>query len=175
PPRPRSAASSRAVRPTATCQSGRLARPRSRFHVISATPTPRGTFEPSMADDGSHRSPGTDLVPLHGGRGVPRELAVATDLALGVGARALRVAWRLGSAGRSAARIAASLPGGGLARRTAATLARPLLDDGAHARARSVEQAQALLEAVVPAVVELIDGDAIVRRVDLDAVLAAVD
>jgi len=128
-----------------------------------------------MADDGSHRSPGTDLVPLHGGRGVPRELAVATDLALGVGARALRVAWRLGSAGRSAARIAASLPGGGLARRTAATLARPLLDDGAHARARSVEQAQALLEAVVPAVVELIDGDAIVRRVDLDAVLSAVD
>ncbi|HEX4805551.1 MAG TPA: hypothetical protein VFU94_06590, partial [Conexibacter sp.] len=98
-----------------------------------------------MAADGSHRIPGTDLVPLDGANGLPRELAVATDLALGAAARALRVAWRLGSAGRSAVRTAGSLPGAGLARRTAATLARPLLADGAHARSSGVEQAQTLL------------------------------
>jgi hydrogenase maturation factor len=116
-----------------------------------------------------------DLVPLDGAHGVPRELAVAADLALGAGAQALRVAWRVGSIGRSAMRTAGSLPGAGLARRAAATLARPLLDDGARTRARSVEQAQALLEAVVPAVVELIDVDAVVRRVNVDAVVAVID
>jgi len=128
-----------------------------------------------MDDDASHGATGTDLVPLDGARGVPRELAVAADLALGAGARALRVAWRVGTVGRSAARVAGALPGTALARRAAATLARPLLHDGAQARAHSVEQAQALLESVVPAVVELIDVDAVVRRVNVDAVVAAID
>jgi hydrogenase maturation factor len=132
-----------------------------------------------MDDDASHGSPGTDLVPLSGARVVPRELALAADLALGVGARTVRVALRLGGASLGAARlggrVASALPGAGLARRAASSAARPLVADGARARDRAVERAQEALERVVPAIVELIDVDAIVRRVDVDALVATVD
>ncbi|HZV73125.1 MAG TPA: hypothetical protein VFF79_05360 [Conexibacter sp.] len=129
--------------------------------------------------DDASQPPGTDLVPHAGAHAVPREIAAAADLALGVGSRATRTALRLGGVGLDMARIggrlAASLPGAGLAARAVAAAARPLLDDGAHVRERTVAEAQRMLEAVVPAIVELIDVDAIVRRVDTDALVASVD
>jgi hydrogenase maturation factor len=132
-----------------------------------------------MDDDASHGSPGTDLVPLSGARVVPRELALAAELALGVTTRTVRVALRLGGAGldvaRVGGRIATALPGAGLASRAVSTAARPLLADGARTRDRAVAQAQRTLEQVVPAIVELIDVDAIVRQVDADALLATID
>lgn len=132
-----------------------------------------------MDDDASHGSPGTDLVPHAGARVVPRELALAADLALGAGVQAAGVVLRLGRAGWGAARlggrIAASLPGAGLAGRAVSARARPLAADGARARDRAVAQAQRVLEQLVPAVVELIDVDAIVRRIDADALVATVD
>lgn len=132
-----------------------------------------GTFVPPMADRGA--VPGTDLVPLDGTRALPRELAVAADLALGAGARALRIAWRVGGIGFTAMRATSALPGVERTRRAVADLARPLIAEGTQTRSRSVERAQAMLEEVVPAVVELIDADAIVRRVDVDAVVATID
>ncbi|HEV7774879.1 MAG TPA: hypothetical protein VGO48_16480 [Conexibacter sp.] len=132
-----------------------------------------------MDDDASHGSPGTDLVPLRGARVVPRELAFAADLALGVTTRTVGVALRLGGAGfgalRLGGRIAAELPGAGLASRAVSAAARPLVVDGARARNRAVEQAQRALEQVVPAIVELIDVDAIVQQVDTDALVATID
>jgi len=132
-----------------------------------------------MDDDASHGSPGTDLVPLSGARVVPRELAFAADLALGAGARGVSVARRLGGAGfdvaRFGGRVAAALPGAGLASRAVSTAARPLVADGARTRDRAVAQAQRALEQVVPAIVELIDVDAIVRQVDVDALMRRVD
>ncbi len=87
-----------------------------------------------MDDDESHRTPGTDLVPLDGAHGLPRELAVAADLALGAAARTLRLARWLALAGGAAARGAASLPVVEPLARGAAALARPLAEDGARAR-----------------------------------------
>ena len=130
-------------------------------------------------DDTSQGSPGTDLVPLAGARGLPRELAVAADLALGAGSRALRTALGAGAAGLAATRVAgrlvARLPGTGLAVRTASSATRPLAAEGARVRGDVVAQAQRALEAVVPAVVALLDVDAIVGSVDPDALLARVD
>ena len=60
----------------------------------------------------------------------------------------------------------------GRAARAAAAATRPVTDDGARVRRRTVEEAQRMLERVVPAIVELIDIDAIVRRVDVDALVA---
>ncbi len=132
-----------------------------------------------MDDDASHGSPGTDLVPLGGARVVPRELALAADLALGIGSRTVSVALRLGraglDAGRLGGRIAAALPGAGLASRAVSAAARPVLADGERARERAIAQAQQALERVVPAIVELIDVDAIVQRVDVDALVASID
>jgi hypothetical protein len=132
-----------------------------------------------MDDDASPRPPGTDLVPRNGARGVPRELAVATDLALGAGAGALHVARRLGGAGlgavRLGGRVVVSLPLVGRAARGMAAAAHPLADDGARVRRRTVEEAQRMLETLVPAIVELIDVDAIVQRVDAERVIASVD
>jgi hypothetical protein len=139
----------------------------------------RARFAVSMDDDASHGSPGTDLVPLVGGRAVPRELALATDLALGAGARVAATALRLGGAGREAMRVglgvATALPGAGLATRALSAATQPLARDGARVRRRAVAQAQRTLERVVPAIVALIDVNAIVRRVDTDAVVAAID
>jgi hydrogenase maturation factor len=138
----------------------------------------RGTFGVPM-DDASHGSPGTELVPLAGGRALPRELALAADVALGAGARAAGVALRLGGSGRDAARlgmrIAGTLPGAGLAARTLSAATRPLVADGAGVRRRAVAQAQRTLERLVPAIVELIDVDAVVRGVDANAVVAGID
>ncbi|HET6448248.1 MAG TPA: hypothetical protein VFG31_03990 [Conexibacter sp.] len=132
-----------------------------------------------MDDDASHGSPGTDLVPLSGGRRLPRELVLAADVAIGVGARTARAALLLGGAGRDVARlgvrVAGSLPGMRLATRTLSAATRPLASDGTHVRRRTVEQAQYTLERLVPAIVALIDVDALVRRVDLDAVVATID
>src|SRR5215217_7285195 len=123
-----------------------------------------------MDDDASQRSPGTDLVPHDGGRGLPRELTLAADLALGAGAGVVRVALRAGAAGlavtRAGSRLAASLPGARLAGRALAAATRPLGDDGARVRRGSVERAQRMLEQVVPAIVELVDVDALVQRID---------
>jgi len=131
-----------------------------------------------MEDDASQGSPGTDLVPLRGARVVPRELALAADLALGVGTRTVGVALRLGSTGldvaRLGGRIAAALPGAGLASRAVSAATRPLVADGARTRDRAVAQAQRALEQIVPAIVELIDVDAIVRQVDADALVQRV-
>jgi hypothetical protein len=134
-------------------------------------------------DDASHGSPGTDLVPLAGGRAVPRELMTATDTALGAGALAVNAALRVGAVGRDVARtggrIAASLPGGGLATRALSAATRPLTEEGARARRsaneRTIAEAQRMLEAVVPAIVKAIDVDAIVRRVDINGLLQRVD
>lgn len=128
-----------------------------------------------MDDRASHRAAGTDLVPLAGANGVPRELRVAADLAFGAGALALRGAALVGRLGRGALRAGAMLPGGGIATRTAEAAARRLADDGARVREEAVEQAQRALEEVVPAVVELIDVEAIVRRIDVDGVVRAID
>jgi hydrogenase maturation factor len=132
-----------------------------------------------MDDDASHGSPGTDLVPLRGARVVPRELEIAADLALGVTTRTVGIALRLGGAGldvaRFGGRIAAALPGAGLASRAVSAAARPLVADGARTRDRAVAQAQRMLEQVVPAIVELIDVDAIVRQVDVNALVRRVD
>jgi hypothetical protein len=133
----------------------------------------------SMDDDASHGTPGTQLVPLPGTRGVPRELTLAADLALGVSARATTVALRLGGAGRDLARIGlrigTALPGARLTQRALTAATRPLVADGARVRRRTVEQAQEALERLVPAIVALVDVDAIVRRVDVDAVVATID
>lgn len=130
-------------------------------------------------DDASHGSPGTDLVPLARGSVLPRELATIADVALGAGSLAVRAALRLGEAGGDVARggvkLAAALPGMRLASGVVSAAARPLARDGADTRRRAVAQAQRTLEAVVPAIVELIDVDAIVRRVDADAVVATID
>lgn len=130
-------------------------------------------------DDASHGSPGTDLVPLSGARVVPRELAIAADLALGMTARTAAIALRLGGAGldvaRLGGRIAAALPGAELASRAVSAAARPLLTDGARTRDLAVARAQRALEQVVPAIVGLIDVDAIVRQVDVDALVRRVD
>jgi len=132
-----------------------------------------------MDDDASQGSPGTDLVPLRGARVVPREIALAADLALGIGTRTVGVALRLGSVGLDAARlggrIASALPGAGLASRAVSAAARPLVADGARTRDRAIAQAQRALEQLVPAIVELIDVDALVRQVDADALVATVD
>ncbi|HKG40376.1 MAG TPA: hypothetical protein VKB25_15410 [Conexibacter sp.] len=132
-----------------------------------------------MDDDASHGSPGTDLVPLAGARVLPRELALAADLALGMGTRTVSVALRLGGAGldvaRFGGRIASALPGTGLARRTVSSAVRPLVADGQRTRDRAVAQAQRVLEQVVPTIVELIDVDAIVQQVDADALVATID
>jgi hypothetical protein len=139
----------------------------------------RGRFELSMDDDASHGPPGTDLVPLAGGRVVPRELMLAADLALGAGAGALRAAVRAGEVGLGAARlggrVVGALPLVGRAARAASAATRPLVDDGARVRGRTVEEAQRMLETLVPAIVELVDIDALVRQVDLDALVARVD
>ncbi len=130
-------------------------------------------------DDASHGSPGTDLVPHAGSSRAPRELVVAADVALGAGSRALEAAARAGATGlaalRGGARVASVLPGAAIARRAATALARPLADEGARVRGRTVAQAQRALEALVPAIVALLDVDAIVRRIDADAIVAAVD
>jgi hypothetical protein len=130
-------------------------------------------------DDASHGSPGTDLVPLAGGRAVPRELVRAVDVALGVGLRAGGVAVRIVGVGgevvRVGVRAAAVLPGAGVAARTLSAVTRPLVADGVRARRRTAAQAQRALERAVPAIVELIDVDAIVRRIDADVVVAAID
>jgi hypothetical protein len=130
-------------------------------------------------DDASDGSPGTDLVPLHAARSFPREFVTAADLVLGAGARAGRLALGAGAVGRDVTRVGvrvvAALPGARLAARLLVGAARPLADEGAGARQRAVEQAQRALEALVPAIVELIDVDAVVRRIDADAVVAAVD
>lgn len=130
-------------------------------------------------DDASEGAPGTDLVPLTGTRVLPRELARAVDVALGVGVRTGEVAMRAAGAGRDAARLGArvvvALPGAGLAGRALARVARPLAADGERVRRHAVADAQRALEWAVPAIVELIDVDAIVERIDIDAVVAAVD
>ena len=132
-----------------------------------------------MDDDASHGPPGTQLVPLAGTRGAPRELALAADLALGAGARAVetiaRVGGATGGALRLGARIAGSLPGVGIATGVARAAARPLVADGARVRRRTVDEAQRTLERLVPEVVALLDVDAIVRRVDVDGVVARID
>lgn len=132
-----------------------------------------------MDDHASHRAAGTDLVPLAGGNGVPRELSAALDLALGAGGLALRGAALAGRIGfgalRAGGRIAGTLPGGGIATRAAGAASRRLADDGARVREEGLAQAQRTLEEVVPAVVELIDVEAIVRRIDVDGVVRAID
>ncbi|MBS1868771.1 MAG: hypothetical protein JSS99_03825 [Actinobacteria bacterium] len=131
-----------------------------------------------MDDDASHGSPGTQLVPL-GTRGVPRELMLAADLALGAGTRAARMAQRVGAAAggalRLGARVADALPGARVAGDALSAAARPFAADGVRVRRRTVAQAQRALERLVPAVVELLDVEAIVRRVDVGAVVAQVD
>jgi hypothetical protein len=130
-------------------------------------------------DDASDGSPGTDLVPLAGARGVPRELVAVADLALGTGSRGLRLALALGGAGRDAmrfgGRVAGALPGARLAGDVLSAATRPLAQEGARTRRRAVEQTQRMLEALVPAIVDMIDVDAVVQRIDADAVVAAVD
>lgn len=130
-------------------------------------------------DDASDRSPGTDLVPLAGARVVPRELVRAVDMALGVSMRAGGVAVRFVGAGREVARVGVRavgvLPGAGFAREALSAMTRPLATDGARVRGRTVAEAQRALERVVPAIFELIDVDAVVRRIDLNVVLAAID
>src|SRR4029077_4428171 len=117
-------------------------------------------------DDASDGSPGTDLVPLTGTRVLPRELARAVDVALGAGVRAGEAAVRVAGAGRDVARIGTrvvtALPGAGLAGRALARVARPLATDGERVRRRTILEAQRALEWAVPAIVELIDVDAIV-------------
>src|SRR6185436_15913800 len=132
-----------------------------------------------MDDDASQRSPGTDLVPHRGAQSLPRELTLATDLALGAGAGVARIALGVAAAGRGVARggwrVASALPGARLAGRVAAAAARPLADDGARVRRRAVQRVQRTLEDVVPAIVELVDVDAVVRSLDADALLRRVD
>ncbi|MGN6188045.1 MAG: hypothetical protein ACTHOE_04040 [Conexibacter sp.] len=130
-------------------------------------------------DDASHGSPGTGLVPLTGARVVPRELARAADIALGVGLQTGAIALRAAGVGLDVARLGGralgALPGGRLAEETLRRLARPLARDGARMRRRGVAEAQRALERAVPAIVELIDVDAIVRRVDANGVVGAID
>jgi hypothetical protein len=134
-------------------------------------------------DDASHGSPGTDLVPLAGGRALPRELIDAADLALGAGAMVVGTTLRVGATARDAvsigSRIAGSLPGASLAARAASRAVRPVVEEGARTRRRlsdrAVTEMQRALEALVPVVVELIDAEAIVRRVDVDAIVRRID
>ncbi len=123
-------------------------------------------------DDASHGSPGTDLVPLAGGRALPHELTTAVDVVLGAGSRAVGVGRTLV---RAAERVAGAVPGGRLAGALASAAARPLVEEGERTRQRATAEAQRVLEVVVPAIVELVDVDAIVRRIDADAVVRRVD
>jgi hypothetical protein len=134
-------------------------------------------------DGASHGPPGTDLVPLDGGHGVAGSLTTALDVALGAGSTATGAAARLGGAGRevvrAGARVAGALPGANLAAGLLSAATRPLADDGARVRRqvreRAVAEAQRALEALVPAIVDVLDVDALVRRVDVDALLRRVD
>ena len=123
-------------------------------------------------DGTSPESPGTDLVPLNGGRELPRELTAAVDLALGAGTAAANAGRGLA---RTAGRVARVVPGARLAGSLAATATRPLAAEGARTRRLATEEAQRLLEAIVPVVVAALDVDAIVRRIDVDGIVRRID
>jgi hypothetical protein len=122
--------------------------------------------------DASHGFPGTDLVPLNGGRALPRELEAAADVVLGAGTFAANAG--LGVL-RRASRLAGALPGGRLASALAGAAARPLAREGARTRERAGAEAQRALELLVPAVVEALDVDGIVRRIDVDGIVRRID
>ena len=132
------------------------------------------------------QQPGVEIVPrsLGGaGSGIPPQLVLATDLAVGAAARATRVALRFGSlawgAGAAAGHVVSVLPGAGSATRLLDGATRPLVVDGRHvrARARSATQlgTQRLLEAFAPGVVDALDIDAIVQRIDIDRLVRRID
>src|SRR5918992_1489278 len=100
-----------------------------------------------VVDGASHGSPGTDLVPLEGGRAV-RGVLPALDVALGAGSAAVGAAARLGAIGRALAEVQRALE----------TLV-PAIVASIH----------------VDAVVRRVDVDALLRRVDVEALLARVD
>ncbi len=131
------------------------------------------------------RSPGTEVVPKpdRTRSGVTSVLLVATDLTVGVASEATRLAIRLGARGRSAGvaagRLVSSLPGAGGTGRLLDTATRPLVGRGreirVRARAATEIQAQHVLEAVVPSVVDALDIDALVQRIDIDQLVRRIE
>ncbi len=132
------------------------------------------------------RAPGSAIVPRNTGgaaSGVPSRLLAASDFTVGAAARASRVALRLGEMGWDASvaarRLVSALPGADGVGRHLSTVARPLVDDGHRVRARAGPAARArtqlLLEALVPRILDAVDLDVLVQRIDVDAVVGRID
>ena len=127
-----------------------------------------------------------ELVPRRSDRadgGVPRTWLLGTDIAVGAATRAARLALRFGETGWGASvavgRVAAGVPGADGAGRLLGTLTRPLADEGLQARRRAGSALQAgtgrLLEALVPAVIDALDVEEVVRRIDIDQLVGRID
>jgi hypothetical protein len=132
------------------------------------------------------RPPGTEIVPRSrdaGGAGVPRQLLLATDFAVGAAAQATGLALRLGAlawdAGAAVGHVVSAMPGADGAGRLLGNAARPLADDGQEVRARALSAAQGgmqrLLEAFLPGVLDALDLDALVQRIDIDRLVQRMD
>ncbi len=130
--------------------------------------------------------PGMEILPRSpagAGSGVPPRLLLASDLAVGAAAQATRVAVRFGSlawgAGAAVGHVVSGLPGVDSATRLLDSAARPLVDDGHHVRVRARSAAQLntqrLLDAFVPGVVDALDIDAIVQRIDIDRLVRRIE
>jgi hypothetical protein len=130
--------------------------------------------------------PGTEIVPRapdRVGSGVPAQLLLATDLAVGAAAATTRLALALGAIAWDASvvvgHVVSALPGADGAGRLLSVAARPLLDEGGDVRERAGSAArsgtQRLIHTLAPSVVDALDIDAIVRRIDIDRLVRDIE
>lgn len=139
-----------------------------------------------MADEG-HEGPKVrwEVVPHADGpgAGARHPVVLAGDAALGVAASLARVGVRAATfgvgVGVGAVRFAESLPGVRAAADAAGQALRPLADDGRRVRGDAggalVATTQRTIEGVAPVVVDALDIDGILARVDIDAVVGRID
>jgi hypothetical protein len=132
------------------------------------------------------RSPGAEIVPCgpnQADSGVRSALLLATDLAFGVASQATRLALRVSETGLNAStaagRLVSALPGANGAGRLVNIATRPLVDSGRETRTRVRSAAQTgtqrLLEAVAPGLLDTLDIDALVQRIDIDRLVGRID
>ena len=105
------------------------------------------------------------------------------DLAVGATSRAARLALRLGTvglgAGAALARTASTMPGAAGTARMLSSATRPLVSEGqalrSDARTTAQADAQRLIDALVPRVIDALDVERLVSRIDIDKLVRRIE